>query len=45
MHLICEVVKDSVAFQAGLKQGEYLACINGEDVMHAPHDYCVSKIK
>ena len=44
MHLISDVEKHSSAEKAGLEQGYYLACVNGEDVMHLPHNECVEKI-
>jgi len=45
MHVICEVEKGSVADDSGLQDGDILACVNGEDVMHNSHEECVRKIK
>ena len=44
MHVICDVEKGSVAENAGLKNDDILACVNGEDIMHKSHKECVDRI-
>jgi len=44
-HILSDIEDGSTAEQAGLKNKEILASVNGECVMHKSHQSCVEKIK
>ena len=45
MHVITDVEEDTPASIEGLRDGDILGCVNGENVMKLKHDEAVAKIK